>query len=297
MTTRFALQALGVDDFGLFSVVGGVISFIAIVNTIMISTSNRFIATAIGKGDMKLINNTFSVNVVIHVLIAVITLAVAYPLGDWYILNFINYGGDIQTVMTVFHITIIGSVISFIGVPFNGLLIAKERFLVFSTAEIIASITKVIVSYSLIYFFVNKLLVYSLTICLTTAFPTFVFIVYCRKLFPQIVAFHFVKEWTPYREVLAFSVWVGYGAIATVSKNQGAALIVNRFFNTTMNTALGLANSVNSIILTFANSISKSISPQIVKSYAAGDKERSETLVVMASKYSFLILLLVASPF
>ena len=297
LTTRFALQALGVDDFGLFSVVGGVISFIAIVNTIMISTSNRFIATAIGKGDMKMINNTFSVNVVIHVLIAVITLAVAYPLGDWYILNFINYGGDIQSVMTVFHITIIGSVISFIGVPFNGLLIAKERFLVFSTAEIIANITKVIVSYSLIYFFANKLSVYSLTICLTTAFPTFVFIVYCRKLFPQIVAFHFVKEWAPYREVLAFSVWVGYGAIATVSKNQGAALIVNRFFNTTMNTALGLANSVNSIILTFANSISKSISPQIVKSYAAGDKERSETLVVMASKYSFLILLLVASPF
>ena len=74
LTTRFALQALGVDDFGLFSVVGGVISFIAIVNTIMISTSNRFIATAIGKGDMKMINNTFSVNVVIHVLIAVIHL-------------------------------------------------------------------------------------------------------------------------------------------------------------------------------------------------------------------------------
>lgn len=97
LTTRFALQALGVDDFGLFSVVGGVISFIAIVNTIMISTSNRFIATAIGKGDMKLINNTFSVNVVIHVLIAVITLAVAYPLGDWYMFKFYQlWPGDIS---------------------------------------------------------------------------------------------------------------------------------------------------------------------------------------------------------
>lgn len=297
LTTRFALKALGADDFGLFSVVGGVISFIAIVNTIMISTSNRFMATAIGKGDERLINDTFNVNVVIHVVIAIITLAVAYPLGDWYILNHINYDGDINLVMAVYHITIIGSVISFIGVPYNGLLIAKERFLVFSSTEIIASIIKVVVSYLLIHNFTDKLSVYSWTICVTTAFPTFVFIVYCRRLFPKIVALKLVKTRAPYREVLSFSVWVGYGAIATVGKSQGAALIVNKFFNTAMNTALGLANSVNSIILTFASNISRSISPQIVKSYAAGNMERSEQLVVMASKFSFLVLLFVSSPF
>lgn len=297
LTTRFALKALGVDDFGLFSVVGGVISFIAIVNTIMMSTSNRFIATAIGKDDDRLINDTFNVNVIIHVVIAIITLVIAYPLGDWYILNHINYDGDINLVITVYHITIIGSVISFIGVPYNGLLIAKERFVVFSLTEIIASIIKVVVSYLLISNFSDKLSVYSWTICLTTAFPTLVFIAYCRKVFPKIVALKFVKSWTLYQEMLNFSVWVGYGAITTVGKSQGAALIVNKFFNTAMNTALGLANSVNSIVLTFANNISRSISPQIVKSYASGDKARSEQLVIMASKYSFLVLLFVSSPF
>lgn len=297
LTTRFALQALGADDFGLFSVVGGVISFIAIVNTIMMSTSNRFIATAIGKCDGQLANETFNVNVVIFLMIAVLTLVVAYPLGDWYILHHINYDGNIDSVLLVYHIVIIGSIISFIGVPYNGLLIAKERFFVFSVTEIVASIIKVGISYMLISCFENKLFVYALTICFTTAFPVLVFVVYCKKIFPDIVEWHFVRRWSLYSEILSFSVWVGYGAVATVGKSQGGVLIVNKFFNTAMNTALGLANSVNSIILTFANSISRSISPQIVKSYAAGNKERSEELVIMASKYSFLVLLFVSSPF
>ena len=296
-TTRFALLALGANDFGLFSVVGSVISFIAIINTIMLSTSNRFIATTIGKGNVVKINEIFNVDLVIHILIAIITLAIAYPLGNWYILTYINYDGNIDSVLTVYHVTIIGSVASFVGVPYNGVLIAKERFLAFSLTEILASLVKVIVSYILIRHFTDKLWVYSLTICLTTAFPALVFAVYCKKHFPEIVAFNFIKHWKPYKEILSFSVWVGYGAIATIGKTQGAALIVNSFFNTTMNTALGIANSVNSIFLMFANSINRSISPQIVKSFAAGDTKRSEQLVIIASKYSFLALLFVVSPF
>lgn len=297
LSTRFALQALGADDFGLFSVVGGVISFIAIINTIMMSTSNRFMATSIGKGDKQLINETFNINVFIHIVIAILTIILAYPLGDWYIINNINYGGNVDSVILVYHITIIGAVVSFIGVPYNGLLISKERFIVFSLTDILASIIKVLISYLLINHFVDKLFIYALTICFVTAFPTFVFILYCKHLFPDIVKLQLVKRWLPYKEVLGFSIWVGYGAIATVCKSQGGALIVNKFFNTVMNTSLGLANSINSIILTFANSISRSISPQIIKSYASGDYKRSEQLVIMASKYSFLLLLFVSTPF
>lgn len=297
LTTRFALQALGADNYGLFSVVGGVISFIAIINTVLLSTSNRFIATAIGKGDEKLINITFNVNLVVHIMASLLTIAVAYPLGDWYILNYINYDGDINNVLYVYHVTIIGSVISFIGVPYNGLLLAKERFLVFSSTDILSSIIKVIISYLLISHFEDKLIVYAFTICITTAFPTVVFIIYCKKKFSKIIAFKFVKTWKEYKEVFSFSIWVGYGAIATISKSQGAALIVNNFFNTLMNTALGIANSVNSIILMFANNVGRSMSPQIVKSYASGNIQRSETLVVMASKFSFMVMLFVSSPF
>lgn len=297
LTTRFALQALGVGDFGLFSVVGSVISFIAVINTIMLSTSNRFIATAIGKKDDQLINETFNVNLSIHVAIAILTMILAIPLGEWYIRSYINYSGSIENVVLVYRITVIGSVISFVGVPYNGLLLAKERFIVFCSTDLVFYIIKLFVSYLLISYFSSKLTIYAFTICFCTAFPTLIFGWYCKRIFPDYVKFHVVRKKTIYKEVFGFSVWVGYGAIATVGKSQGAAVIVNMFFNTVMNTALGLANSVNSILLTFANNVTKTIAPQIVKSYSAGDFKRSEDLVIISSKVSFLIMLLVSSPF
>lgn len=297
LTTRYALQALGVDDYGLFSVVGGIISFIAIFNTVMLSTSNRFIATAIGKNDIKLINATFNVNLIIHIAIAIITMTVAFPLGDWYIPKYVSYSGDIANVLMVYRISIIGSVISFVGVPYNGLLLAKERFFLFCLTDIVSSIIKTIVSYSLIFYFSDKLMAYTWTICITTAYPTLVFAAYCRKKFPEITKLVLIKDKQMYRSVFSFSVWIAYGALATVGKSQGAALIINRFFNTAMNTALGIANSVNSLLLSFANNVHKSIAPQIVKSYAAGELERSENLVILSSKVSYLMMLAISSPF
>lgn len=296
-TTRFALQALGVTDFGLFSVVGGVIVFISLFNTVMLSASNRFIATAIGKKDNRLINETFNVNLLIHVLIACFTLILAYPLGDWYILHHVNFSGDKNLAIEVYNITIIGSIISFVGVPYHGLMLAKERFLVFSLVDIISHLLKLLGALSLLYFFSNKLLVYALVITFLTAFPTFIYIAYCNKLFKDYTKLQFVRNWRMYRDVLDFSIWTGYGAFATIAKNQGAALVINNFFNTIMNAALGVANSISVIIQQIAFNISKSVSPQIIKSYAAGNINRAESLTVICSKFTFLLLLLTATPF
>lgn len=297
LTTRYSLLALGVDDFGLFSVVGGVVSFIAIVNTIMLSTSNRFIAVAIGKGNIDEIQKTFNVNLVIHVMIAVCTAIIALPLGHWYILNNINYVGDVNNVLIVYNYTIFGSIISFVGVPYNGLLLAKEKFLVFCLTDILSSIVRLVFSYLLVFHFVDKLLVYSIIVSLTTAYPTLVYFIYCSHEYKSIVKFCFVRDVCLYKEVLYFSVWVGVGAIVQILKTQGTALIINSFFNTIMNAALGVANSVNNILLTFSNNVHKSIAPQIVKSFSRGDIGRSTTLVVLSSKISFLIMFSISTPF
>ena len=103
-TTRYALKALGVDDFGLFSVVGSIIVFMAIINTIMVSTSTRFITVALGRGDIEDANKQFNVNLIIHIAIAVATLLLALPLGELYIHKFINYGGDINNAIMVYRI-------------------------------------------------------------------------------------------------------------------------------------------------------------------------------------------------
>ncbi|MBR1378999.1 MAG: hypothetical protein IJ557_07745 [Bacteroidaceae bacterium] len=297
LTTRFALQALGVTDFGLFSVVGSVISFIGFFNTVMISVSNRFMAVAIGKGDKDEINKAFNVNFTIHLVIAIVTLLIAYPLGDWYILHFVNFDGDINLAVKVYNVTVIGSIIAFIGVPYNGLLIARERFFVFCLTDVLTHVFKVVFTYLLITHFDDKLTVYSFIVAITTGTPTLIYALYCHKAFPDTCRFKRVHDKAYYKSVFSFSGWVAYGAVAYVGKSQGASLIVNAFFNTILNTALGIAQNVNSILLMFANNIGKTITPQITKAYAEGNIDRSKKLVVTSSKLTFLVMLLVSSPF
>lgn len=297
LTTRFALQALGNSDFGLYSVLGGIISFVAIFNTIMLSTSNRFIAVAIGKGDIEEANKQFNVSLAIHFFIAIITIIVAIPIGNWYVHKFINYDGTIERALMVYNISIIGSVLSFIGVPYNGLLMAKERFVVFSSIEIVVSVIKLIIAYLLLSHFNNKLLVYTITLAFLTAIPTFAYWVVCKIQFGNIVKFKPVTERQRYKDVFGFSAWVTIGAVTYVGRNQGAALIINAFFNTVMNTALGIANSINSYIALFAQNVTQPMAPQIVKSYASGNLQRAIDLLVMSTKFAFLMMLIISTPF
>lgn len=297
LVTRFSLKALGSNDFGLFSVVGGIISFIALFNTIMLSTSNRFIAVSIGKNDEKEANIQFNACLVVHIAIAIITICAALPLGNWYIRSFLNYDGNLNNALMIFNISIVSSVFSFIGVPYNGLLMAKERFSVFCAVDIAANTIKLIIAYLLIDHFAPKLLIYTITLSMLTIAPVFIYWLYCKRHFTVIVGFKLCKDLNKYKEIFNFSAWVSIGAVTTIGKNQGAALLINAFFNTLMNTALGIANSINSYIQLFAQTVTQPMAPQITKSYAAGNYCRTNELLVMSTKFSFLMMFLVAVPF
>ena len=295
--TRFSLKALGIVDFGLYSVIGSIITFVAIINTFMVSTSKRYIAVAIGKGDPIDICNQFNVCRIIHIVIAIVTLLLALPIGDWYVCNFINYDGEILNARVVFSISVVASAISFIGVPYHGLLTAKENFLVFCIPDIITHVLKLCFTYVLIYAFTNKLLVYAGVMSFFTVFPTIVYVWYCGKKYGDVTKYKFVRDKAKYKEILVFSAWVGYGALAWVGKSQGAALLVNLFFNTVMNTALGIANHLSSFIGQMAQSIAQPLAPQITKTYVSGDRKRCDSLLVFSTKITFLLMLLFSSPF
>lgn len=296
-TTRFTLKAMGAEDFGLFAVLGGIVALMAILNTIMVATSNRFISVAIGKGDVSDINSTFNVNFIIHVTIAVITLLVATPIGHVYVYNYLNYNGDLDVAAIIMSTSIIGSAISFISIPFNGLLMSKENFLVISLVEIVISVFKLVLAY--IILFVQKdsvMLVYALGLFVLTVAPTIFYYIYCKVKYAEITQFRLVKDKDRYKACLGFSAWVSYGAIASVLKTQGAAVIINSFFTTIMNAALSIANTVNSFILLISQSISQPISPQITKSYAKNDTARCDELLVLSTKLTFVVSFLISLP-
>lgn len=295
--TRFALQALGNVDYGLYSVLGGIISFVAIFNTIMLSSTNRFIAVALGKGDLEEVNKQFNVCLVIHIVIAIVTLLLATSFGEWYINRYINYEGNISDAIKVFNISIIGSVISFVGVPYNGVLMAKEKFIVFSSIDIVVSVIKLIISYLLIGYFQDKLLIYATTMSILTVVPILIYWIYCRIKFFDIVKINIVLEKSRYKEIFDFSAWMSLGAVSYVCKNQGSALLVNAFFNTILNTSLGLANTINGYISLFAQNVTQPMAPQIMKNYASGNKERVDNLLVMSTKFAFLAMFIISVPF
>lgn len=297
LATRFVLQALGVNDYGLYSVLGSIITFMSIINTIMISTSNRFIAVAIGRNDIEVANIQFNVNLLIHICIAIITILIALPLGNFYVSRYVNYDGDLSIAYTIFNISLISSAFSFIGIPYNGLLMAKERFLAFCSVDIFVHIVRLVFSFILINHFENKLLVYAIGMGLLTICPTIWYYLYCSINFKEIIKWRLVMDKKKYGEIFRFSAWVSYGAIATVGKAQGAAILVNTFFNTLMNTALGIANSINSYIMMFAQNVTNPIAPQITKNYASGNMERCNSLLVFSTKLSFFVMFLIASPF
>ena len=297
LTTRFALQALGVVDFGLYAVLGGIISFISIFNTIMVSTSNRFIAVAIGKGNMEMVNKQFNVNLIIHIFIALGVILIAYPIGEWYIPRYVNYDGPFSNAMMVYVVSITGSILSFVGVPYNGLLMAKERFIVFSLVDVISHVVRLAVTWLLVYCFEQKLLIYTVSMALMTAIPTLIYMLYCIRHYPEMVKLRRVRDRSMYKNVFGFSTWVAIGAVAQVGKNQGAALVVNAFFNTVMNSAMGVASSVNVYVQLFAQNVTQPMAPQITKSYAAGNLKRTDELLIMSTKYSFMLTFLIGSLF
>lgn len=296
-TTRFALKALGDADFGLTSLVGSIIIFISIINTTMLSASNRFIAAAIGSGDKNLTNKTFNVNLVIHVAVALFTLVVALPAGHWYIINYVNYCGPISNAVIVFYISVAGSCLSFIGVPYNGLMLARERFLVFCLVEIFVSLFKLGATYALLFYFTDKVIVYSVIIGICTAVPTLIYYLYCRKEFPDTIRFRFVKEKRLYKETLSFSGYIGFGAFVQVGQAQGAAIIINAFFNTILNTAFSIANYLKSMVSLCTDNLTKPIAPQITKCYAAGNIGRCITLMTVISRLTFLVTFMISIPF
>lgn len=297
LTTRFALQALGIVDYGLYSVLGSIISFISIFNTIMLSSSNRFIAVALGKGDEEEVNKQFNVNLAIHTAIALIAILVAIPIGDWYISRYVNYDGPLSNAMMVYVISVVASIMSFVGVPYNGLLMAKEKFIVFSVIDVILHIFRLVVAWLLVNHFEQKLFIYTMSMGLSIAITTLIYMIYCNRHYHEIVRFRVVRDKQMYKNIFNFSSWVAVGAVTYVARGQGAALIVNSFFSTVMNTAMGLASSVNQYVSMFAGNIIQPMQPQITKSYAAGNTKRTDELLIMSTKYSFLFVLLLGSFF
>ncbi len=296
-TSRFIIRSLGASDFGLYSVVGGVVVMMAFLNTVMVSTTFRYIAFEMGKGNKEGVNRVFNISLVIHLCLALLVLGLTETAGVYYINKYLNIeAGRIPDALFVLRFSAYATMISIVSIPFQGLVTAQENFGTQAKIEITRSVLSFFVAVIIVYYTGNRIRLYSLLISIVSIFPAILFLIYCKRKYSEIVKWNFQREKSKYKEMIAYTGWLMFGTAAWVGQRQGSDLIINAFFGTVLNAAMGIANQVNGIVLMFARNLGQAAIPQITKSVSSENSERTTTLVTYISKYTCFLMLLPALP-
>lgn len=295
--SRQVLLALGADDYGLFAVVGGLVEMMNILGVTMITTSYRYIAVEIGKGDKGNPRKVYNTLFVVHVFLALFVVLLGETFGTFYINNYLNVAENkVPDALFVLHFSLIATAITVISVPSQGLIVAREKFVYTAMLEIVDLLLKLCCIIWLVGSEGNRLRSYSLISTGYISVLAIGYLTYCVCTSKEIVRWQINRNWKDYVEIFSFSFYILIGAIAFTGRIQGVAIIINSFFGTALNAAFGLASQVYNYSSTFVRNLTQAASPQIMKSYGAQNEERSITLVYVISKMSYMMMLLVALP-
>lgn len=297
LASRFVLDALGASDYGLYNVVGGIVTVLNVFNTAMLSTTYRYIAYETGKGEGGNLNKIFNTSLIIHVGFVFVILLLGCTIGEWYINNHLNVAPNrLEDARFVFRLSIATTAISTIHIPYQGLVVAYEKFNVTALIEIITQILKLLAVIFILKLAPNRLRMYSCIMLAIVFISSLSYIFYCYRKHRGTVSFRVATDSKQYKEMLSFASWTLVGAAANVGKIQGSAIIINLFFGTVVNAAFAVANQVENFILMFARSLNNAAIPQITKNFSGGNQQRSIKLTAYISKYTFILMSLVAFP-
>lgn len=295
--SRVVLDALGASDYGLYNVVGGIVTMLNVMNSAMLSTTYRYIAFEMGKGKNGDIRKIFNTCFQIHIFFALFIVLLGLTVGEWYIDNYLNVAeGKLHDAKYVFQISLITAAIATLLVPFQGLIVALEKFSVNAIIDIVSFSFRLAIIMLFIYTDDNRLRLYSILQLSYNLLSCSLYLIYCLKNYLAIIRWKIYEDWKLCKEMFSYAAWTFFGAFAAYGKTQGSAIVVNFFFGTVVNAAFAVANQVESFILMFARSLSSAAVPQITKNFSGGNESRSIKLTSYISKYTFLLMSLVAFP-
>ena len=295
-TSRIVLQTLGISDYGIYNLVGGIITMLSFLNVAMVSSSQRFISYELGKNDATRLKIVFSTSLSIHILIAIIALILGETIGLWFINTHLNIDADRMVAANwVYQCSIITFMINVISVPYNSCIIAHEKMSAFAYISILEVTLKLVIVFLLLLTTYDKLIVYALLILLVSIIIRYCYTIYCKRNFEE-CTFRFNFDKPLFKDMFFFAGWSVLGNIGFSFKDQTSNIILNIFYGTTLNAARGIGMHVNSIVNTFSANFSMALNPQITKQYAAGNIEESRKLVYAGSRYTFYLLTLITIP-
>ncbi|MFA5540261.1 MAG: MATE family efflux transporter [Bacteroidales bacterium] len=295
-TSRIVLNTLGVEDFGVYNVVAGVVMLFVFLNSAMASGTQRFLNYEIGQGDSNRVNIVFSSSLKIHFLIAIIILLLSETIGLW----FVNYKlvipeGRMNAANWVYQFAILSTMISLVQVPYMASVIANEKMQIYAYVGLLEAVLKLVIVYLLVMLNYDKLILYAIMSFIVQLLVIIMYVSYCRKKFVE-CKYIKPKDKRLYKDMLSFSSWNLFASIATVSKGQGLNMILNLFFGPVVNAARAVSMSISGVTNQFVGGFMTAANPQITKTYSSGNKSEFEKLIFRSSKFAFYLLSLVTIP-
>lgn len=295
-TSRVILNTLGIEDYGIYNVVGGVVFMFSFFNSAMSSATQRFLSYEIGKRDFVQLRKTFNATQVIHIGIAVLIFILAETIGLWFVKTYLVIPTErLNAAIWVYHFSVLSFMVSIIQVPYNAIIIAHERMNVYAYVSILEVTLKLLIVFMLTWLSYDKLKLYGILYFSIVSIIAAIYRIYTRKNFKE-SKFEFVKDDKLYKTLISYSGWNLFGNIAAVAKGQGVNILLNLFYGPVVNAARGIATQVEGAVNSFVSNFQIAVNPQIIKSYAAEQKEYMTSLVIRSSKFSFYLLFLLSLP-
>ncbi|MFZ4257948.1 MATE family efflux transporter [Raoultella terrigena] len=295
-TTRVVLKELGVDDFGVFSLIYGVVALFTFINTSMNESVQRYFSIYYGRKEFDSLGGFFKSSIVLYILIGLFFLAVMLFIKNYVIFDFLNISEAKRFIASeIYMIAVIGILFSVLQTPFNSLVLAAEEMSFYAYVSIFESLLKLLASLAIGFVTINKLYSYTLLLLASSGIIFLTYLFFSVFKFKSII-FHGAICLSKIKELFYFSFWNILGNFSTVLRIQGVNILINLFFSTTANAAYAVSNSINGALNSLSNSLNIAIKPQIYKAYATGDYERYSQLVVNGSKLTFTFLFILCLP-
>ena len=295
-TSRVVLATLGVEDYGIYGVVGGVVAMMGFLNASMSGATSRFLTFELGRGNQKRLAETFSSALIVHIGIALIVFVLAETVGLWFLCNkLVIPAGRMEAAHWVYQCSILSAMLGITQAPYNASIIAHEKMDVYAYVEILNVSLKLLIVYLLVIGNFDKLKLYAVLVLAVSVLIMLMYLFYCIRNFKE-TKFHWIWEKEYLKPLLSFSGWNLYGNLGSVVQQQGTNFVINFFFGVVLNAAVNVGLTVANIVNQFSANVMLAFRPQIIKHYSQGNKEEMKNLTVLAIKVIMFIYSLVAIP-
>ena len=295
-TSRVILQTLGVEDYGISSVVGGVISMFTFINAAMVSSTQRYLNFELVRDDANQLRSVFSTSLQIHALIALAIIVLSETVGLWFLNEkLVIPEARMTAAMWVYQCSILSCAVSIMSTPYNAVIVAHEKMSAFAYISILDVSLKLLVVYLLVVLPFDKLIILAVLNLLVQLFIRYIYTIYCHRHFPESY-FQFRFNKTLFKEMFGFAGWSFWGNLAAILYTQGLNMMLNIFFGPIVNAARGIAVQVQSAVQQFVGGFQTALNPQITKNYASNNLPQMHSLMFRSARFSFLLLFFLSLP-